>query len=134
VSHSAQCFAGWRIREMALYSARAGALASVAPEARPAGGGGGGRPRSSDVSGRSFPIRARSLRQLAQRQATRSELGAHVDRLFALRCWLRGSAGLSTHDWVSDLTLATGFQTLPGASFIVNGATPILASVRGCSA
>ena len=28
------------------------------------------------------------------------------------------------HDWVSDPTLAPVFQTLPGASFIVNGATP----------
>jgi hypothetical protein len=28
------------------------------------------------------------------------------------------------HDWVSDPTLAAVFQTLPGASFIVNGAAP----------
>jgi uncharacterized protein with beta-barrel porin domain len=28
------------------------------------------------------------------------------------------------HDWVSDPTLAAVFQVLPGASFIVNGATP----------
>jgi uncharacterized protein with beta-barrel porin domain len=28
------------------------------------------------------------------------------------------------HDWVSDPTLAAVFQTLPGASFIVNGALP----------
>ena len=28
------------------------------------------------------------------------------------------------HDWISDPTLAPVFQTLPGASFIVNGATP----------
>jgi uncharacterized protein with beta-barrel porin domain len=28
------------------------------------------------------------------------------------------------HDWVSDPTLAALFQTLPGASFAVNGATP----------
>ncbi len=28
------------------------------------------------------------------------------------------------HDWVSDPTLAPVFQTLPGASFIVNGAAP----------
>src|SRR5262249_14500256 len=28
------------------------------------------------------------------------------------------------HDWVSDPTLAPVFQTLPGGSFIVNGATP----------
>jgi uncharacterized protein with beta-barrel porin domain len=28
------------------------------------------------------------------------------------------------HDWVSDPALAAVFRTLPGASFIVNGATP----------
>jgi uncharacterized protein with beta-barrel porin domain len=28
------------------------------------------------------------------------------------------------YDWVSDPTLAALFQTLPGASFVVNGATP----------
>ena len=28
------------------------------------------------------------------------------------------------HDWVSDPTLVALFQALPGASFIVNGATP----------
>ena len=28
------------------------------------------------------------------------------------------------HDWVSDPTVAAVFQTLPGASFIVNGAAP----------
>ena len=28
------------------------------------------------------------------------------------------------HDWISDPTLGAIFQTLPGASFIVNGATP----------
>lgn len=29
------------------------------------------------------------------------------------------------HDWVSNPTLTPVFQTLPGASFIVNGATPV---------
>ena len=29
------------------------------------------------------------------------------------------------HDWVSDPSLAALFQALPGASFIVNGATPV---------
>jgi uncharacterized protein with beta-barrel porin domain len=28
------------------------------------------------------------------------------------------------HDWIADPTLAALFQALPGASFIVNGATP----------
>jgi uncharacterized protein with beta-barrel porin domain len=28
------------------------------------------------------------------------------------------------HDWISDPTLTAVFQALPGASFVVNGATP----------
>ena len=58
---------------------------------------------------------------------TRSELGARFDRLIALypgaALSLRGRLAWA-HDWVSDPTLAAAFQTLPGASFIVNGATP----------
>jgi outer membrane autotransporter protein len=58
---------------------------------------------------------------------TRSELGARFDRLIALypgaALALRGRLAWA-HDWVSDPTLAAVFQTLPGASFIVNGATP----------
>jgi outer membrane autotransporter protein len=58
---------------------------------------------------------------------TRSELGARFDRLVALypaaALALRGRLAWA-HDWVSDPTLAAVFQTLPGASFIVNGATP----------
>jgi autotransporter-associated beta strand protein len=58
---------------------------------------------------------------------TRSELGARFDKQFlidrgavlALRSRLAWA-----HDWVSDPTLAAVFQALPGASFIVNGATP----------
>jgi autotransporter-associated beta strand protein len=58
---------------------------------------------------------------------TRSELGARFDnqmrldpyRVLALRARLAWA-----HDWISDPTLAAIFQTLPGASFIVNGATP----------
>jgi outer membrane autotransporter protein len=58
---------------------------------------------------------------------TRSELGARFDRamvinpnaVLALRARLAWA-----HDWVSDPTLAAVFQALPGASFIVNGATP----------
>jgi hypothetical protein len=54
-------------------------------------------------------------------------LGARFDnqtrlnpyRVLALRARLA-----SAHDWISDPTLAAVFQTLPGASFIVNGATP----------
>ena len=58
---------------------------------------------------------------------TRSELGARFDRLIALNpsavLALRGRLAWA-HDWVSDPTLATVFQALPGASFIVNGAVP----------
>ena len=58
---------------------------------------------------------------------TRSELGARFDRVLALypNAVLALRARLAwAHDWVSDPTLAAVFQTLPGASFIVNGATP----------
>jgi outer membrane autotransporter protein len=58
---------------------------------------------------------------------TRSELGARFDRLLALNpnAVLTLRARLAwAHDWVSDPTLAAVFQALPGASFIVNGATP----------
>ena len=58
---------------------------------------------------------------------TRSELGARFDRLLALNpnAALALRARLAwAHDWVSDPTLGAVFQTLPGASFIVNGATP----------
>src|SRR3982074_994128 len=58
---------------------------------------------------------------------TRSELGARFDRLLALNpnAVLTLRARLAwAHDWVSDPTLGAVFQALPGASFIVNGATP----------
>jgi outer membrane autotransporter protein len=58
---------------------------------------------------------------------TRSELGARFDRLVAFNpsAVLALRARLAwAHDWVSDPTLAAVFQTLPGASFIVNGAAP----------
>jgi autotransporter-associated beta strand protein len=58
---------------------------------------------------------------------TRSELGGRFDRLLLLNpeaaLTLRARVAWA-HDWVSDPTLAALFQTLPGASFIVNGATP----------
>jgi outer membrane autotransporter protein len=58
---------------------------------------------------------------------TRSELGARFDKkvmldpttVLALRARLAWA-----HDWISDPTLAAVFQALPGAGFIVNGATP----------
>jgi len=55
---------------------------------------------------------------------TRSELGARFDRILAVYTnavlALRGRVAWA-HDWVSDPTLTPVFQTLPGASFIVNG-------------
>jgi autotransporter-associated beta strand protein len=57
---------------------------------------------------------------------TRSELGARFDRILAVYSnavlALRGRLAWA-HDWVSDPTLVPAFQALPGASFIVNGAT-----------
>ena len=59
--------------------------------------------------------------------ATRSELGARFDRLVPIDrdavLALRGRLAWA-HDWVSDPSLTAGFQSLPGTSFIVNGATP----------
>jgi outer membrane autotransporter protein len=58
---------------------------------------------------------------------TRSELGARFDRLLLLNpeaaLTLRARVAWA-HDWISDPSLAALFQTLPGASFVVNGATP----------
>jgi uncharacterized protein with beta-barrel porin domain len=57
---------------------------------------------------------------------TRSELGARFDRVLAVYSnavlALRARVAWA-HDWVSDPTLTPLFQALPGASFIVNGAT-----------
>jgi len=57
---------------------------------------------------------------------TRSELGARFDRLLLLNpeaaLTLRARVAWA-HDWVSDPSLVPLFQALPGASFIVNGAT-----------
>jgi uncharacterized protein with beta-barrel porin domain len=60
---------------------------------------------------------------------TRSELGARFDYVVPFHVYqnavliLRGRLAWA-HDWVSDPSLAALFQTLPGASFVVNGATP----------
>ena len=59
--------------------------------------------------------------------AARSELGARSDHAVALdpTALLTLRARLAwAHDWVSDPSLVAGFQTLPGTSFIVNGAVP----------
>jgi autotransporter-associated beta strand protein len=58
---------------------------------------------------------------------TRSELGTRFDRVLAVYSnavlAMRGRVAWA-HDWVSNPTLTPLFQALPGASFIVNGATP----------
>jgi outer membrane autotransporter protein len=58
---------------------------------------------------------------------TRSELGGRFDRLLLLNpeaaLTLRARVAWA-HDWVSDPSVVPVFQALPGASFIVNGATP----------
>jgi uncharacterized protein with beta-barrel porin domain len=56
--------------------------------------------------------------------ATRSELGFRADKSFALQnavLTLRGRAAWA-HDFDPDRTIGATFQTLPGASFVVNGA------------
>ena len=58
---------------------------------------------------------------------TRSELGGRFDRLLLLNpeaaLTLRARVAWA-HDWISDPSLVPLFQALPGASFLVNGATP----------
>jgi uncharacterized protein with beta-barrel porin domain len=55
-------------------------------------------------------------------------MGARFDRVLAVYTnavlALRGRVAWA-HDWVSDPTLMPVFQTLPGASFIVNGTLPV---------
>jgi outer membrane autotransporter protein len=57
---------------------------------------------------------------------TRSELGARLDHVAAVNptavLTLRGRLAWA-HDWITDPSLVAVFQALPGASFIVNGAT-----------
>ncbi len=56
---------------------------------------------------------------------TRSELGARFDNrqvVDSMPLMLRGRVAWA-HDWVSDPSLQAAFQTLPGSSFIVNGAS-----------
>ena len=79
--------------------------------------------RETDLTGGGFAL-AYDARTAT---AARSELGARFDHAVALdpTALLTLRARLAwAHDWVSDPTLVAGFQTLPGASFIVNGARP----------
>ena len=55
---------------------------------------------------------------------TRSELGLRTDKSFAMQdgiFTLRGRAAWA-HDYNPDRSIGATFQTLPGASFVVNGA------------
>ena len=55
---------------------------------------------------------------------SRSELGLRTDKSFAMQdgiLTLRGRAAWA-HDYDPDRTIGATFQTLPGASFVVNGA------------
>jgi autotransporter-associated beta strand protein len=66
---------------------------------------------------------------------TRSELGLRSDKSFAMPngiFTLRGRAAWA-HDFNTDRSITPTFQALPGASFVVNGATPAhdLALVTG---
>jgi uncharacterized protein with beta-barrel porin domain len=57
---------------------------------------------------------------------TRSELGARFDHLTDIAgapVMLRGRLAWA-HDWISNPAVAATFQSLPGASFVVNGAVP----------
>jgi outer membrane autotransporter protein len=57
---------------------------------------------------------------------TRSEVGARFEQLAAIGGYLLTLHGRLAwaHDFLSDPTLSAAFQALPGASFIVNGASP----------
>ena len=58
--------------------------------------------------------------------ATRSELGLRSDKSFAVNgalLILRGRAAWA-HDYNTDASASATFQSLPGASFVVNGALP----------
>ncbi|MBR0844244.1 autotransporter domain-containing protein [Bradyrhizobium liaoningense] len=77
----------------------------------------------TDLSGGGFGL-AYNARSATD---TRGELGARFDRamLVAPGTALTLRSRLAwAHDWVSDPALSAVFQTLPGASFVVNGATP----------
>jgi uncharacterized protein with beta-barrel porin domain len=57
--------------------------------------------------------------------ASRSELGIRTDKSYAMQnaiLTLRGRAAWA-HDFDPDRNIGATFQTLPGASFVVNGAT-----------
>jgi uncharacterized protein with beta-barrel porin domain len=76
----------------------------------------------TDLTGGGFGLSYAS----ANATDTRSELGTRLDTLVMLGdmpLTLRGRAAWA-HDWISNPALGAVFQALPGASFVVNGATP----------
>ncbi|RAI39985.1 hypothetical protein CH338_07575, partial [Rhodoplanes elegans] len=78
----------------------------------------------SDLDGGGFGLAYTSRNA----NATRSELGARFERLMAISdtalVALQARAAWA-HDRVSDATVTPVFQALPGASFVVFGATPV---------
>jgi autotransporter-associated beta strand protein len=76
----------------------------------------------TDVTGGGFGLSYSSMNATD----TRSELGARFDEptlLGAMPLVLRSRVAWA-HDWVSNPSLAAVFETLPGTSFVVNGAAP----------
>jgi uncharacterized protein with beta-barrel porin domain len=74
----------------------------------------------TDVSGLGFALNYNSVNATD----TRSELGARLDSLQSFGdkpLILRGRLAWA-HDWTNNTALTAAFQTLPGSSFIVNGA------------
>lgn len=78
----------------------------------------------SDLTGGGFGLAYASRNA----DATRSELGARFERLVAVSdtalVALQARAAWA-HDWTSDATVTPMFQALPGASFVVAGATAV---------
>jgi uncharacterized protein with beta-barrel porin domain len=77
-----------------------------------------GRGRDGAAPGVSHPSGAKSVTD------TRSELGVRTDKSFAMQnaiLTLRGRVAWA-HDFDPDRSIGATFQTLPGASFFVNGA------------
>ena len=76
----------------------------------------------TDLTGGGFGLNYASMNATD----TRSELGARFDNLQiadGMPLVLRGRLAWA-HDWISNPSLGAAFQTLPGAIFTVNGATP----------
>jgi uncharacterized protein with beta-barrel porin domain len=77
----------------------------------------------TDVSGGGFGL----TYDVRNATDTRSELGARFDRQMLINYGtvLAFRAKVAwAHDWITDPSLTPVFEALPGASFIVNGATP----------